>query len=161
MNPPTVLESFMEKPSTSRMPVNHSRQIPAGLMCCFLVAAISTQAATFNVKDYGALGDDRTDNTAAFAKCMDAILAAGGWRMFLPDGIYRGRIAQLNIENAGPGQTDARNEWQKVVHDINDPNHLGTGDITWWVVLGNVGAVDSFTRNGAGGIRTRRIGAAP
>ena len=47
---------------------------------------------TFNVLDYGAMGDDATDNTAAFSACLNAIIAAGGGRMFLPDGIYRGRI---------------------------------------------------------------------
>jgi hypothetical protein len=28
------------------------------------------QAATFNVTDYGAVGDDKTDNTAAFSACL-------------------------------------------------------------------------------------------
>lgn len=70
-------------------------------------------------------------------------------------------IAQLNIENSGPGQTDAHNEWQKVVHDINDPENLGTGDINWWVVRGNVGTVDEFKVHGGTSIRPRRIGAAP
>ncbi len=46
----------------------------------------------YNVRDYGAVGDDRTDNTAAFSKCLDTVIAAGGGRMYLPDGVYRGRI---------------------------------------------------------------------
>jgi hypothetical protein len=49
-------------------------------------------ARVFNVFDYGAVGDDTTDNTAAFSKCLEAIIAAGGGRMVLPDGVYRGRI---------------------------------------------------------------------
>ncbi len=67
----------------------------------------------------------------------------------------------MNIENAGPGQTDAHNEWQKVAHDLNDPQNLGIGDITYWVVLGGVGAVEDFSRNGGVNIRARRIGAEP
>lgn len=47
---------------------------------------------TFNVLDYGAKGDDKTDNTEAFSACLEAVLEAGGGRMFIPDGIYRGRI---------------------------------------------------------------------
>ena len=46
----------------------------------------------FNVLKYGATGDDKTDNTAAFSACLDAVIEAGGGRMFLPDGVYRGRI---------------------------------------------------------------------
>jgi hypothetical protein len=61
-------------------------------VCAVLVSAMPLKAATFNAKDYGAVGDDRSDNTAAFTKCLDAIIAAGGGKMVLPDGIYRGRI---------------------------------------------------------------------
>ena len=46
----------------------------------------------FNVLKYGAVGDDKTDNTAAFSACIKAVIEAGGGRMFLPDGVYRGRI---------------------------------------------------------------------
>ncbi len=70
-------------------------------------------------------------------------------------------IKELNTENAGPGQTEANNAWQATVHDLNDPDNLGAGDITYWVVVGAVGAVDQFNRNGGAGIRARRIGSAP
>jgi polygalacturonase len=36
------------------------------------------RAATFKVTDYGAVGDDNTDNTAAFTACLNAVIAAGG-----------------------------------------------------------------------------------
>ncbi|MEO6036050.1 MAG: glycosyl hydrolase family 28-related protein [Verrucomicrobiota bacterium] len=70
-------------------------------------------------------------------------------------------IEQLNIEKVGPGQTDANNNWQATVSDIKDPNNLGFGDITYWVVVGNVGARDDFTRNGGASIQARRIGSRP
>ena len=57
-----------------------------------LAAATPTQAAVFNVTDYGAVGDDSTDNTAAFTACLNTVIAAGGGTMYLPDGVYRGRI---------------------------------------------------------------------
>ena len=70
-------------------------------------------------------------------------------------------IEQLDIEHAGAGQTDRNNEWQANITDINDPGSLGTGELRYWVVLGNVGASPVFNRNGGTGIRARRIGAAP
>ena len=50
------------------------------------------KARTFHVLDYGAVGDDKTDNTDAFSSCLKDVIAAGGGRMMIPDGIYRGRI---------------------------------------------------------------------
>ena len=67
-------------------------------------------------------------------------------------------IDQLDIEIAGPGQTDNNNKWQATAYDINDPNNLGVADIKYWVVEGNVGAVEKFTRNGGASIQARRIG---
>jgi hypothetical protein len=70
-------------------------------------------------------------------------------------------IDQMNTEMPGRGQTNAENAWQNLVSDINDPKNLGIGDINYWVVLGNVGAVDKFIKNGGASIRARRIGSAP
>lgn len=53
---------------------------------------LTTHTGTFNVLDYGAIGDDKTDNTEAFSACLKAVVNAGGGRMYLPDGVYRGRI---------------------------------------------------------------------
>jgi hypothetical protein len=69
-------------------------------------------------------------------------------------------IEQMNTEMPGRGQTNAGNAWQTLVSDINDPRNLGIGDISYWVVEGNVGAVDKFVKNGGASIRTRRIGSA-
>ena len=46
----------------------------------------------FSVLNYGAVGDDKTDNTEAFSACLKAITEGGGGRMDLPVGVYRGRI---------------------------------------------------------------------
>ena len=70
-------------------------------------------------------------------------------------------IEQLDMEIAGNGQTDSNNEWQATAYNLNDPNNLGTGDINYWVVVGGVGAVETFTRNGGATVRARRIGSAP
>ena len=73
-------------------------------------------------------------------------------------GTHAFSIEQLNTEQPGAGQTDPQNAWQTLVSDVNDPGNLGTGDINYWVVVGNVGAVNTFTKNGGTGIRARRIG---
>ena len=70
-------------------------------------------------------------------------------------------IEQMNTEQPGPGQTVAKNAWQTLVSDVNDPKNLGVADINYWVVEGNVGAVEKFTRNGGALIQARRVGSAP
>ncbi len=70
-------------------------------------------------------------------------------------------IQQLDIERAGPGQTNATNAWQITVSDVNDPDNLGVVDINYWVVIGGVGARDVFTLKGGAQIRARRVGSAP
>jgi hypothetical protein len=57
------------------------------------VAAIITKltavtAGTYNVKDYGALGDGSTDDTTAIAAAITAANAAGGGRVKFPAGTY-------------------------------------------------------------------------
>ncbi len=70
-------------------------------------------------------------------------------------------IEQLDIERAGPGQTDRNNAWQATVNEVNDPGNQGVGEIKYWVVVGNLGASPVFTRNGGKSIQCRRIGSAP
>lgn len=375
LNPPTTMESrcyapplipssphaqggFVIRPSL-RKRAAYPRSVLRAVCLLTSILTLPLHSATFNVRDYSAVADDRTDNTAAFSKCMDAIIAAGGGQMFLPEGVYRGRIVippvskpipswmtieitgeseppvvwgtignfplreqgtilkcletsgaavisastapnplyahfsgvhvvirnlevrtynnpaisgidlfhalqcrienvvvntgvynvqssepthgtkglvtpansnaaltilrnvlvtgyhtgvlvhehtdgdnitlgsnihgldfaradhssrfgrvcaqrcthavtvtgnhgftirQLNIEKTGPGQTDDNNLWQSTAYDLNDPKNLGFGDINQWMVLGAVGAVVDFTRNGGANIRTRRLG---
>jgi hypothetical protein len=342
---------------TSR-PIHLTLSLLLPVVACLLTCASPLRAATFNARDYGAVADDKTDNTAAFSKCMEAIVAAGGGKMYLPDGVYRGRIIippvggpswmtieivgeseptpvfgtigsfppynkgtivksletsgaavisatkgtlysgfsgvyvvirnldvrtydnpqiggidlnyaaqcrlenvvvttgvynvqasepthgtaglvtpannnaaltilrnvlvtgydtgilvrehtdadnivvasnihgikfshanhasrfgrigtyrnthhvtvegkhgflikQMNTEQPGEGQTTPQTAWQTLVSDVNDPGNLGTGDISYWVVIGGVGAVNTFTKNGGTGIHARRIGSAP
>jgi hypothetical protein len=69
---------------------------------------------------------------------------------------------EIAFEGGGKrGQTDHRNEWQATEYNIDDPKNLGTADINYWVVEGNVGATEKFTRNGGASIQARRIGSAP
>ncbi|MFT3830427.1 MAG: glycosyl hydrolase family 28 protein [Opitutaceae bacterium] len=42
----------------------------------------------FNLFDFGGVGDGRTDNTAAFARAIAAVEAAGGGRLLVPAGVF-------------------------------------------------------------------------
>jgi len=44
---------------------------------------------TFALTDFGAVGDDATDNTAAFKQAIAAVDKAGGGKLVVPKGIYR------------------------------------------------------------------------
>jgi hypothetical protein len=72
--------------------MEHTLNLYSALLLASLVGVVQVRGSVFNVRDYGAVGDDKTDNTAAFAQCLIRLVAAGGGRMFLPDGVYRGRI---------------------------------------------------------------------
>lgn len=49
--------------------------------------------SVYNIKDYGAAGDGKTDDTAAIVKAIDA--ASGGGTVFVPEGVF--------IVNPSPG----------------------------------------------------------
>jgi hypothetical protein len=146
----------------------------------------TVKSRTFNVLNYGAVGvtgyhtgilvNEHTDaDNIVVASNVNGLefLTNHHASRFGRVGTYRnthhltvsGRhgfsIEQMNTEQPGPGQTDTNNAWQTLVSDVNDPKNLGFGDINYWVVEGNVGAVEKFTRNGGASIRARRIGSAP
>lgn len=52
----------------------------------------------FDVRDYGALGDGVTDDTAAIQAAIDAAFTAGGGVVYLPEGVYR-----VSGDGAGSG----------------------------------------------------------
>ncbi|HCT80924.1 MAG TPA: carbohydrate-binding protein [Micromonosporaceae bacterium] len=60
-----------------------------GLMMALLIEA-PAQAATFNVRDYGATGNGSTNDTPAIQRAIDAAAAAGGANIVrFPSGTYR------------------------------------------------------------------------
>ncbi len=60
-----------------------------GLLCIILlVTSCYTNGQVYNVKDYGAVGDNRTLNTGFIQKAIDAAYLKGGGRVVVPDGIF-------------------------------------------------------------------------
>ncbi|HEX2558583.1 glycosyl hydrolase family 28-related protein, partial [Phenylobacterium sp.] len=57
--------------------------------------------ATFNVKDYGAVGNGVANDRAAIQAAVDAAHAAGGGVVYLPPGVYGIANGGLNKTNAG------------------------------------------------------------
>ena len=71
----------------------------------------------FNVRDFGAVGDGKTDDTAAFQKALDAAAKAGGGVVYAPVGNYF-FAGSLNVPNA----VTLAGVWQSV------PAHNGLRD---------------------------------
>ena len=53
-----------------------------------LIFTISVNASDYNVTDYGAIGDGKTDATKSIQKAIDACAKSGGGRVYVPSGTY-------------------------------------------------------------------------
>lgn len=94
-----------------------------------------------SVRDFGAVGDGRTDDTAAFQKALDAAARAGGGTVLAPRGNYF-FAGNLNV----PPAVTLRGIWESV------PAHNGlrdaglpkpTDDGTTFLVTANAGREDA------------------
>ncbi|MCL2743985.1 MAG: glycoside hydrolase family 55 protein, partial [Planctomycetaceae bacterium] len=100
-------------------------------------AAVVNAQLPLNVKDFGAVNDGQTDNTAAFQKALDAAATADTQTVFVPRGNYRFN-GSLNV----PAGVTLKGVWESV------PSHNGvrdrgmikpTDDGTTFLVCGNAG----------------------
>jgi hypothetical protein len=64
--------------------------------------AVTADSRVLDVRAFGARGDDATDNTEAFSRCLQAVVEAGGGRIMLPDGVYRGRMIIPPVSRPSP-----------------------------------------------------------
>jgi polygalacturonase len=70
------------------------------------VTDVSSEKQNYNVKDYGATGDGRTDDTAAINKAIAAAAKIGGGKVCFPSGTYRSGSIHLKSNITlylGPG----------------------------------------------------------
>ena len=76
-----------------------------------LLALFSSLAfgSELNVRDFGAKGDGRTDDTAAFQRALDKAQAEKGLTVYAPPGNYR-FLGNLNV----PSSVCLRGSWQSV-----------------------------------------------
>ncbi len=73
--------------------------IVLGAALCAGTLAAESPLGTWNVVEYGAKGDGRTDDTAAFQRALDAAGKAGGGIVLVPRGVYR-FAGHLNVPSA-------------------------------------------------------------
>ena len=97
---------------------------------CLLVAAgcasvPSKSQATFNVRDFGAVGDGTNKDTVAFQKALDACAVSGGGEVLVPAGKYL--IGSIQIGN----RTILRLETNSVIIGSGDMNDYPMMDIRW------------------------------
>jgi len=95
------------------------------------IAAVKLQAAdsaSFNVRDFGAVGDGTNLDSPAINKAIDAAVAAGGGTVFVPAGTYlSGSIhLQSNIHfEIGAGATILGAPQEMNAYDETEPYTLG------------------------------------
>lgn len=69
--------------------------IPKLIVFLLLSAAvIPTLAQSYNIKDFGAIGDGQTDNTIAIQKAIDSCTVTGG-KVIIPEGVFVSATLQL------------------------------------------------------------------
>lgn len=88
-----------------------------GTVLCAGTLAAESPLGTWNVVEYGAKGDGRTDDTAAFQRALDAAGKAGGGIVLVPRGVYR-FAGHLNV----PSAVTLKGIWESV------PAHNGLRD---------------------------------
>ncbi len=84
------------------------------LLLCWQVSARAAEPDTYSVRDYGAKGDGKTDDTAAFQKALDIARQAGGGVVYAPRGNYY-FAGHLNV----PDAVTLKGVWESV------PSHVG------------------------------------
>ena len=88
------LDPDLDSPITNTKPVRAAmtRKLLYLLGLCLILTCLNTHAfaapETLNLRDFGATGDGTTDDAPAFQKAFDALAAAGGGILFIPEGKY-------------------------------------------------------------------------
>ena len=81
--------------------------------------------ATFNIRDFGAIGDGTSKDTVAFQKGLDACAVAGGGEVIVPAGKYL--IGSVQIGN----RTILSLETNSVIIGSGDTNDYPMMDVRW------------------------------
>lgn len=127
----------LHKPTVQRLQCVRA----AIILCAFGVAHSSTAGTdTYSVTDYGANGDGKTDDTAAFQKALDYAAKSGGGVVYAPRGNYF-FTGHLNV----PSAVTLKGVWESVpahngIRDVGLPKP--TDDGTTFLVTENAGKED-------------------
>ena len=110
------------------------------------VGAVSTTVSnklkeSVSVKDFGAVGDDNTDNLNAFKNALQYLESIGGGSLYVPAGIYRVSepiIIRSDIELFGDGAASEIKNSVGQYTNAGDVIHIGIS--SEWVNWGNSGS---------------------
>lgn len=119
----------------------HMRTVTAFLILLSSIALVAaSEPDTFSVRDFGAKGDGKTDDTAAFQKALDAAAKAGGGAVYAARGNYF-FAGHLNV----PGAVTLKGIWESVPSHPglrNDESAKPTEEGTTFLVTENEGTED-------------------
>ena len=97
--------------------------IASALLLCVLVGSVP--GATFNIRDFGVMGDGTNKDTVAFQKALDACAVSGGGEVLVPAGKYL--IGSVQIGN----RTILRLETNSVIIGSSDAADYPMLDVRW------------------------------
>ncbi len=118
-----------------------SRRFLCPLVFLALITSVAVAQTNYSVRDFGAVGDGKTDDTAAFQKALDAAGKAGGGVVYAPRGNFY-FAGSLNV----PAAVTLKGIWESV------PAHNGirdaglskpTDDGTTFLITANAGKEDA------------------
>ena len=132
------------RPVVNCQPIKNKRMHRTATAFLTLLGSIALAAAgepdTFSVRDFGAKGDGKTDDTAAFQKALDAAAEAGGGSVYAARGNYF-FAGHLNV----PGAVTLKGMWESVPSHTGLRNHESakpTDEGTTFLVTENEGTED-------------------
>jgi polygalacturonase len=99
--------------------------IIAGCTTAEKLPAAATVNKTYNVRDFGAVGDGATKDTVAFQKALDACAVGGGGAVIVPEGKFLIGSVQLGY------RTILRLETNSVIIGSGDLNDYPMLDVRW------------------------------
>ena len=98
------------------------------IFCLFMSLSWAQKGSSprsFNVRDFGAVGDGKTKDTISFQKALDACAIAGGGEVIVPTGNYL--IGSVQMGN----RTVLRLETNSVIIGSPDEQDYPMMDVRW------------------------------
>lgn len=146
--------------------INRMGKMDKRALICFVVwiSCIGMDAATYNVKDYGAVGDGKTIDSPAINKAIEAAGKSGGGTVYFPAGKYLSYSIRLQSNltlhlDAGseliaafPTEKEGYDEAEPNIHNkYQDFGHSHwANSLIWGIDLENIAIIGRGTIYGMG-----------
>lgn len=115
------------------------------------LAQTSIKGRVCNIRDFGAIGNDSTDNTTAISSAITVCQTAGGGTIWIPAGVYRTQPITQNIQGVTFQGDSGLTAILKPVN-VNEPifNVTGAG-YSLYVTIQNIGLTGRGKTSGSSG----------